>query len=225
MKEKLSLGQSFPTLGARIIYAYLASYPESVPSSDEFDPEPRRQLHSFFHDMIGTCYQNPELIGVASEPDRCFEERWHLNNRDPELTEAMAKIEKKFFDWISTLHKLGVLGEVKDDGLFVAKSAWKLTSKLLDKLALFGLESESTPDGTVLRCKAYSSIFPAWKKRSGTAPVKDGQIAFYTRFLYGTIPGEPYRATQMFGKLYDDPTWLGGLEAFFEKLGYTCTND
>ncbi len=32
MKEKLSLGQSFPTLGARIIYAYLASYPDFVPS-------------------------------------------------------------------------------------------------------------------------------------------------------------------------------------------------
>ena len=225
MKEKLSLGQSFPTLGARIVYAYLAAYPEFVPPSDESALESERQLHSFFHEVIYACYQNPELIGIASEPDRCFEERWHLNNRDPELMDAMAKIEKKFFDWISTLHKLGSLGEVQGDSLFVCKSSWKLTAKMLEKLELFGLQSGSTPDGVILRCKAYPTIFPAFKKRSSTAPGQDGQISFLTRFLFGTVPGKPYRATQMFGKLYDDPAWLEGLETFFEKLGYTCLND
>ncbi len=225
MKEKLSLGQSFPTLGARIMNAYLASYPVFVSSSDETTLESQHQLHAFFHGMIDICCQNPELIGIVSEPDRCFAERWHLNNRDPELMDAMTKIEKKFFDWVGTLHKLGALGQVQDGGLYVAKSAWKLTSKLLEKLALFGLESESVPEGIILRCKAYPAIFPAWKKRSDAAPLQDGQIAFYTRFLIGSVPVKPYRAAQMFGKLYDDPTWLEDLESFFEKLGYTCSND
>ncbi len=225
MKEKLSLGQSFPTLGARILYAYLASSPEFVPSPDETDLESQHQLHSFFYDVIDACCQNPEWIGISPEPDRCFEERWHLNNSDPELMDAMAKIEKKFFDWVSTLHKLGSLGNVRDDGLFIAKTDWKPTLKLLDRLLLFGIQSDSTPDGVLLSCKAYPAIFPAYKKRCSITPLQDGQIPYLTRFLFGTIPGLPYRATQMFGKLYDDPTWLIELESFFEKLGYTCFND
>jgi hypothetical protein len=225
MSEQLSLGQPFKSLGARIIFAYLASYPEFVLSSDELNPESQRQLYSFFHDMIDACYQNPELIGISPEPDRCFEERWLLNNRDPELMDAMSKIEKKFFDWVGTLHKLGLLGEVRDSNLFVSKSAWKLTPKMLEKFLPFGLQSECTPDGAILSCKAYPFIFPALNARSGIGPGQDGQIAFLTRFLFGTITGHPYRATQMFGKLYDDPSWLCDLESFFEKLGYTCLND
>jgi len=225
MSEPLSLGKPFSTLGARIIYAYLATYPEFVSSSDETSQESQRQLFSFFHDVIGACYRDPEMIGIVSEPDRCFEERWHLNNRDPELMDTMAKIEKKFFDWVSILQKLGALGEVRDDGLFVPKSTWKLTTKAQDRLARFGLAGEAKPDGVVFSCPAYPEIFHAWKKRSETAPAQDGQIAFLTRFLFGSIPVKPYRATQMFGKLYDDPSWLEKLESFFEKLGYTCTND
>jgi hypothetical protein len=150
MSEHLSLGQAFPTLGARIIYAYLASYPDFIPWPEEYDPESQRQLHSFFHDMIEACYQNPEMIGIASEPDRCFEERWHLNNRNPELMDAMLKTEKKFLDWVGTLHKLGTAGEVRDGGLFVPGSACKLTSKIQEKLLHFGLEGETTSDGILL---------------------------------------------------------------------------
>ncbi len=225
MSEHLTLGQPFPTLGARIIYAYLASYPEFVPPPDESDPESQRQLHSFFHDMINDCYHNPEWIGMSQEPDRCFEERWHLNNRDPELMDAMLKIEKKFFDWVGIVHKLGTMGEVQGDGFFVPRSAWKLTSKMLEKFHSFGLQSESMPDGILLSCKAHPVLFPALKKRSIIAPGHGGQISYLTRFLFGTVPGHPFRASQMFGKLYDDPAWIHDLESFFEKLGYTCSND
>ncbi len=225
MSEHLSLGQPFLTLGARIIYAYLASYPVFIPPPDESDPESQRQLHSFFHDMIDDFYHNPELVGISQEPDRCFAERWHLNNRDPELMDAMLKIEKKFIDWVGTLHKLGAMGTVREDGLFVSTDAWKLTTKMLDKFLTFGLQSEKTPDGVYLRCKAYPEIFPALKTRSGIAPGQGGQIPCLIRFLFGTVPGRPYRAIQMFGKLYDDSSWLKGLESFFEKLGYTCSND
>ena len=224
MKEHLSLSQSFPTLGARILYAYLASYPEFVPCLDEADLESQRQLHSFFHEMIDACYHAPELIGILPEPDRCFEERWHLNTRDPQLMDAMAKIEKKFFDFAGTLHKLGVLGEVRDGCLLISKTAWKLTSKMLERLSVFGLNCQSTQEGILISCKAYPAIFPAWKKGSSIAPGEDGQIAFLARFLFGTIPSRPYRAVEMFGKLYDDPAWLADLESFFEGLGYTCAN-
>ena len=225
MKDKLILGQSFPTLGARIITAYLAAYPDFVPPADGTDTKSHRELHSFFRDMICTISQNPEWIGIAAEPDRCFAERWLLNNSNPELMDAMIKIEKKFFDWVSTLHKLGALGEVKDGGLLIPKDAWKLPVKMLDKLQLFGLQSEAAPEGVLLRCERYPSIFPAWKKRSIATPTQDGQIPFLTHFLFGTQPGRPYRATEMFGKLYGDPKWLIELESFFEKLGYTLSND
>lgn len=224
MSELLSLGQPFKSLGKRIIYAYLASYPEFVPWPDESSPESQRQLHSFFHDMIHTCYQNPELIGIAPEPDRCFEERWHLNNRDPELMDAMLKTEKKFLDWVGTLYQLGTLGEVRENGLFVSNSAWKLTSKTLERLLHFGLKGETTPDGILLHCKAYPAMFPAFIKRSGTDKYQGGQNTRLIRFLLGIDPNRPYHATQMFGKLYDDPSWLYSLESFFEKLGYTCSN-
>lgn len=225
MNEQLSLGQPFKSLGARIICAYLASYPEFVPAADDLYPESQRQLHSFFHDMIEACYQNPELIGISPEPDRCFEERWHLNNRNPELMDAMLKIEKKFLDWVGTLHKLGTMGELRGGCLFVPKSAWKLTSKILEKFLQFGLQSETTPEGVLISCKTYPAIFPALKWRTGIAPGQGGQIACLIRFLLGTVPGRPYRATQMFGKLYADSAWLLDLESFFEKLGYTCSND
>jgi hypothetical protein len=225
MSEQYSLGQPFPTLGARILYAYLASYPEFVPLPDESNPDSHRQLHSFFHDMVDTCCHEPDSIGIAKEPDRCFEERWHLNNRDPGLMDAMMKIEKKFFDWIGILHKLGTLGEVCDSGLFIPISAWKLSAKMLEKLLPFGLQSESTKDGVILSCKAYPAMFPAWKKRSGIAPGQDGQISYLTRFLFGSVPGRPFHAVLLFGKLYDETEWLYDLESFFEKLGYICFND
>jgi hypothetical protein len=225
MGEQLPLGQPFKSLGERIIYAYLACYPEFVPWPDESSPESQRQLHSFFHDMIDACYQNPELIGITPEPDRCFEERWHLNNRDPELMDTMLKTEKKFLDWVGTLYKLGTLGEARENGLFVSSSAWKLTSKLLERFLQFGLQSEITPGGVLISCKTYPAIFTALKKRSSIAPGHGGQITCLIRFLLGSVPGHFYRATQMFGKLYADSAWLHNLESFFEKLGYTCSND
>jgi hypothetical protein len=175
--------------------------------------------------MIDACYHNPEMLGIASEPDRCFAERWHLNNRDPELMNAMLKVEKKFIDWVGVLHKLGLLGEIRGDDLFVSKDDWKLTAKILEKFLSFGLQSKNAPDGVILSSKAYPAIFPALKKRSGIAHTQGGQIPYLIRFLLGTVPDRPYRATEMFGKLYDDSSWLFGLESFFEKLGYTCLND
>jgi hypothetical protein len=67
-------------------------------------------------------------------------------------------------------------------------------------------------------------MFPAFIKRSGTGNYQGGQNTRLIRFLLGIDPNRPFHATQMFGKLYDDPSWLYSLESFFEKLSYTCSN-
>ena len=225
MQEQMCLGQSFPTLGARIIYAYLAAYPPYMPDPSMADEESRRQLHAFLYEMLKTCYDHPELIGIEPEADKCFAERWHLNNSNPALMDAMTKVEKKFFDWVGTLYKLVQAGQAAEDHLFIAKSAWKLTPKTLDKWAAFGLAYEPAPEGVILRCPKYPLLFPAMKKRSEDASQPGGQvIEVLTRFLLGAVPGRPLRAAQMFGKLYGDAAFLEQLESFFEKLGYTLTN-
>ena len=224
MQEQMCLGQSFPTLGARIIYAFYAAYPEYVPDASSPD-EGRRRLHEFLHEMLGICYRQPELTGIGPEEDKCFQERWLLNNSNPALMDAMLKIEKKFLDFIGVLYKISQVGQASDDHIYIAKADWKLTSKTLDKWEVFGLSSETTPDGVILRSAKYPNIFPAYKRRAEDAAAPGGTLQeVLTRFLFGSIPSRPYRAAEMFGKLYSDAAWLRELESFFEKQGYTVTN-
>ncbi len=226
MHKQLLLSQSYPSLGARIIHAYLKSYPafEEIPGDD--DSLSKHQMHQFLHEAISICYQNPECTGIPFLPDQCFEERWHLNKTNPELMDAMMKAEKKLFDWLAPLHKLGIAGLPMDNHLFIAKSSWMVTAKLLDKYNQLGLTYESVPQGMIIRCSKFPNLFPAWKHRSEAASAPGGQaIAILTRFLYGTTPDHPYRAAQMFGKLYTDSAWLIDLESFFEGMGYSLTNE
>lgn len=225
MPEQLQLGKPFPTLGARVLYAYVAAYPEYAFDPSLNDEESERQLHAFLHEGIQICYDQPELIGIEPEEDKCFAERWHLNNSNPALMDAMLKVEKRFFEWAGALHKLGQVGQAAADHMYIAKSAWKLTPKTLGKWTSFGLTYEASQDGFILRCPKYPRIFPAMKKRSEDASQPGGQvIEVLTRFLLGIVPGRPFRAAQMFGKLYSDTAWLMQLESFFEKLGYTLAN-
>jgi len=200
MQEQTRLGQSFPNLGARVIYAFLAAYPEYIPDPSWTDEESRHQLHEFFYEMLKTCYDHPEHIGIEPEEDKCFQERWHLNNSNPALMDAMLKVEKKFFDFFGVLYKVSQTGQAAADHLYIAKTSWKLTPKTLDKWAALGLSYEITQDGVILRCAKYPKLFPAFKKRGENASLAGGMVQeILTRFLFGSIPGQPYRAAEMFG--------------------------
>ncbi len=220
MSAAYPLGQSFPTLGARIVYAILASFPEYEMWVCGVSDESQRQMHEFLTHAVETVYRDPALIGIPEQPDRCFPERWLLNNSDPELMDAMKKVQKKFFDWVGVLYKLSVLGEVREDCLIVAKSAWRISAKTLAMLSTFGLQNETTPDAIILRCAAYPALFPAWKQRSTVSTEGYGVVPGLMRFLYGVYDQRAFRASQFFGKLYDDPSWLAALEEFFERRGY-----
>ncbi len=225
MQDQIRLGQAFPTLGARIIYAFLAAYPEYVPDPTAANDESRRQLHEFFYDLLKTCYDSPELIGIEPEEDKCFQERWLLNNSNPALMDSMLKVEKKFLDFIGVLYKLSQTGQAATDHMYIEKISWKLTPKTLEKWTPFGLSYENTEGGIILRCAKHPNIFPAFKKRGEDAALPGGMVLeILIRFLFGSVPGQPYRAAEMFGKLYSDTAWIRELESFFEKLGYTVTN-
>src|SRR5512133_3965326 len=111
MSTAYPLGQSFPTLGARIVYAYLASFPEYEMWACGVSDESQRQMHEFLMNAVETVSLDPALIGIPEQQDRCVPERWLLNNSDPELMYAMKKVQKKFFDWVGVFYKLSVLGE------------------------------------------------------------------------------------------------------------------
>lgn len=220
----IPLAQSFESLGKRIIYTYLATYPVFKPVKDcNTSDNSQKQMYDFLYESITTIYSDLSLINITYEPDDCYE-YWQMNNTKPELITKMQKIKKEFFAFYEYFIKMGLVGEVSQDGLFIRKGDLRITQKIKDKLLLFGLVCDDKEDGYYFMHNKYKEMFPAWKLLCCIS--KDSKINAYevVNFLHGRFMDKKYTAAEMFSKA-SDSALISELEQYFLEKGYTCKNN
>lgn len=220
----IPLARSFESLGKRVIYPYLATYPVFKPVKDCNASEvSQKQMYDFLYESITTIYSDLSIINIPYEPDDCYE-YWQMNNAKPELNAKMKKIKKEFFAFYEFLIKMGLAGEALDDRLFIRKDDLRISQKNKDKLSLFGLVCDENDDGYSFMHNNYKEMFPAWKlhcciSRDSKISAQDVMV-----YLHGRFKGKKYTAAEMFSRVCDT-TLISELEQYFLEKGYTCKNN
>ena len=154
----IPLAQSFDSLGKRVIYPYLATYPIFKPFKNcNASENSQKQMYDFLYESIKTIYSDASIINIPYEPDDCYE-YWQMNNAKPKLIVKMQKINKEFFAVYEYLIKMGLVGEVLQSGLFIRKGDLQITQKDKDKLLAFGLVCEEKEDGYYFMHSKYKEI-------------------------------------------------------------------
>jgi hypothetical protein len=225
MLEKNGIVRQFPSLGSRIVYAYIASYPEFVAVGDDKALiEAQHQMHAFIYDALNIIYNQPELINIAQQSDEYFQNK-AMSNGNPELIDKMTAIEYKLIDFFALLHKIGVVGSVNHESLTISKSACNIAKKTCQKLERLGLRVSSDNVSLSLTNEKYPQLFSGWKQY---VDLESGNLIkrkFITNFMFGRHSNKVYRASQMFGRLIDEPDRLKELEDLFSHDGFTLSND
>ncbi len=217
------LGKTFPSLGKRILYAYIAAYPAFKPV-EGIPAESQRQMHAFLRDMLTAYYENHAMIGVGEEQDDCYL-GGQLNNSRPELIKAMEKIEGKFVAAVEPMIELGAHGEATD-GKWVVEKADKAVSKALrERLEALGLTVAQTKAETIISSDKYPRMFTAWRAYAAADDRGAQKITRVVAFIYQKYLGRVYTAAEQFAALIPDRAALERLEDFFRARGFVCSND
>lgn len=214
----IPLAKSFESLGKRFVDAFLVTYPAFKPVKDCTASEnSQKQMYDFLYDSITTIYSDLSITNIPYEPDD-FYEHWQLMNTRPELNLKMQKIKKEFFAVYEYFIKLGLAGQVLQDGLFIAKSEMQIKQKTKDKLHRFGLVCDQKADGYLITHIKYKDMFSAWKLHCSSS--KDGNSnTNILNFLHGRFMGKKYTAAEMFSKVCDSAL-IAELEQYFLEKGY-----
>lgn len=223
MKLENRLGQDFNSLAQRILYSYIATYPDFKPVTNSISFESQKQMHDFISDTLLLFYEHPEVLGVADEPDAYYENQ-AMNNSNPALIKSMEKIENKFADFINLLIKIGKLGVVVEHNLIIQKKVWSITKLTKVKLESLGIICDQTKEQWVLSLKKYPFIFSAWKGYSESDDVNATKISRVIDFIYGKYYGRKYRAVDFFGRLIENKRVLNKLENYFEANNFSYDN-
>ena len=220
----IPLAQSFDSLGKRVIYPWLAAYPVFKPvKACDAGESSQRQMYDFLYESLTTIYSDLSIMNISYEPDDCYE-HWELNNTKPALNAKMQKIKMEFYAVYEYFIKMGLAGEVLQDGLFIRKGGLRITQKVKDRLLLFGLVCDEKKDGYYFMHNKYKEMFPVWKMHCGMS--QDGRIGTsdVTNFLHGRFMDKKYTAAEMFSQV-SDPALISELEQYFLEKGYTCKNN
>lgn len=222
MKVENRIGESFDTLGQRILYSYIATYPTYKPI-DEIPEESHRQMYEFMAKVLNMVYENPKLIGIEEQPDNCYK-GWELNNSKPELIKAMEKIEAKFVSFIESLIKVGKCGKPEERSFIIPKAEMTVSKQLQEKLQAFGIAVTKEKEQTILTCNEYPDLFPAWKIYSMNDDENSQKVSRVIAFIHGRYFEQVYHAVDFFGELLPDTKRLEELEGFFAKAGFALSN-
>ncbi len=217
------IGQDFDSLSKRILYSYVATYPDFKPVDNGVNYESQKQMHDFLADTLLFIYEHNEILGVTNQPDAYYE-TWALNNSNPALIQSMEKIEGKFADFIEVLIKIGRLGELKEDKLVIPKDKWSLTKPVISKLELLGIHCEQTKEESTLWIEKYPKIFPSWKSYSENDDLNLPKLSRIMAFIHGRYFGRKYKAIDYFRKLINDSNLLERLEDFLEASNFEYNN-
>ncbi len=219
----IPLAQSFDSLGKRVIYPYLATYPIFKPVKDcNASENSQKQMYDFIYESIKTIYSDLSIINIQYEPDDCYE-YWQANSTKPKLIAKMQKIKKEFFAVYEYFIKMGLAGEVTQNGLFIRKGNLRITQKNKDKLLAFGFVCEDKEDGCYFMNNKYKEMFPAWKLHCCIS--KDSKISSHDvmDFLHGRFMDKKYSAAEIFSGM-DNPALISELEQYFMEKEYICKN-
>lgn len=223
MKIEKKLGQDFNSLTQRILYSYVATFPDFKPMDNGVSYESQMQMHDFIADTLLLLYEHQEILGVPDVPDAYYE-NWALNNSNPSLIKSMEKIEYKFADFIQMLIKIGQLGEIEDNKLIIQKEKWSLTKPIKSKLELLGINCDQTKEQSVLSIERYPFIFPAWKAYSVSDDLNAPKISRVIAFIHGRYGDKKYRAVDFFDELVENATLLEQLENYLETNQFKYYN-
>jgi hypothetical protein len=212
------IGKNFDNLAQRMVYVYLGSFPRFVPvKSEQASEYAQKQMFRFLEDMLCKLYDNPALIDLPLPPDDCYED-WMLNNKKPFLIKAMRSINKSITSFFTILHRIGEVGIIKDNRLYVDKKQVRITSKTLAQLAQFGVDSDSGKDQVVFWSDAYAGLFPAWKLlASVSSENQNDPLIEFSRGMFD--PTYPYNS-DIYSFLSGNETLFFALETFFKVNGY-----
>ena len=223
--ESIKIKQQFPNLGLRIIYAYIAAYPEFVAVSDNKEKiEAQRQMHAFLYDTLKLIYAHPELVNIKEQDDECYKNK-EMSNSNPVLIDKMAKIESKLIDFYELLYKIGTAGTINNKIMTISKSSLNISKKTYQKLEKLGLQVIDDNLSFSLASKIYPELFSGLKQYIDLETGDLIKRKFITNFILGRHSKKTYSAVQMFGRLLKNPDLLGNLEEFFIQKGFICTND
>lgn len=216
---------AFASLGQRVVYSYLITLPAFVPYGGCGVPvESQRSMASFIRNLLTRVYEDPELIGIPSYPDDCYE-NWMLYKTKPDLQAQMLKVDNKLQEFIILLLDVGSTGTLSGDALCVPNNRMKVAPKHLRMMQNIGLAVEKDSDGVSIHHPQHTGMMDAWKALAMVEPVgtvyRSGRVS---SFLTLRFDNRCYTAQQRFDSLIDDKTQLIRLEAFFAEKGYELKN-
>lgn len=211
------IGKDFNSLAQRIIYSYTGTFPKFVAAkSDKATEHSQKQMYDFMWNIAQKLYNAPEVLELPVQQDDSYLD-WELQNRKPQLIEAMRKHIKKIDDFYLLLLRLGELGKVKDDKLYVSKNDMKLMGKTLARLERFGLMSESGKGEVVFWSNEHTDLFPAWKLLVDVSVSQKNSLLYFSRCMFDT---EYSYASDIFEALMENKSAFQMLCNFFVQNGY-----
>lgn len=217
------IGKDFETLGQRILYSYLATYPQFKPVK-EIPIESQKQMYDFMEAMLYAIYQNPKLIGIEKQQDNCYK-NWELNNSNPELIKAMENIESKLVTFIDSLITIGKCGYIEEESFVIAKGNMNLSKQLRQRLEAFGIQVSQDKEKSVLSSEQYPRLFETWKVYADNDNKQARKVSRAIAFIHGKYFDQVYCATEYFNNLIPDTTLLSKLEHYFAENGYILSNE
>jgi len=222
---------TFDNLAQRVVNGWVETMPDFVPVATlPVSETSQQQFHTFLRGVAEAIRAHPEWIGLSIQPDDAYE-FGEMQNRRPELIDAMRKTRRKVDDFVTLLLKLGVAGVVDGQTLRIQKKDVNLTAPTRERLARFGFGLAAGKTETVITCDAFPKMFPAWvwlaaeatRTAQAAGPAHVPPVRF-SRCLYSDT--YPYTRDVLL-RLADDSPGLLTLIGFFEKEGYTlvCNRD
>lgn len=224
MRFENQIGNKFDNLAQRLVYSYMASYSQFVPTNtDEITIEAQKQTHDFLSGLLFKIYHNPAIIGLPLEKDDCFDGEAFKDK--PELVKTMKNLEKKFLGFFNLLFELGIAGEIKNKKLYISNIKIKLQKSRLNLLEQIGFKSEIMADTVIIYSKEYTELCSGLKSLSEICKSSDGkditkQSMTREIFMKCLFDEKNISLTNLYGDLAQSGIYLKELEEYFINKGY-----
>lgn len=228
MKCENKVGKEFDSLSQRLVYSYMISYSKFIQANiDEITVEAQKQTHSFIGSLLYKIYNNPALIGLSLEKDDCFHAEAFKDR--PELAKSMKNLEKKFLGFFDFIFELGVVGELKDNTLYIPNTKMKIQKNKLTILDKINLKNEMKSDGTIIYSVEYPELCSGWKFLSKICKLIDGrdipnritkQCMAREMFMKCLFDLNNISLDRLYGDLEQSGVYLKELEDYFISNGY-----
>lgn len=219
MKYENMIGKSFNNFEQRIIYSFIATYPEFMPAGNgDANVEEQKQLYTFLRNSIETIYDNLNILGFKKLlPDDCY--NGEAAKEKPHIYTNMKKIEKSLYSLYTLIIDIYSKGEIQNKSIYIKNSILKLDKNKLRQLSQIGIQSQIEDDGVIIWSEEYPEFLSAFpilidnvKKENGNLNIK--------KFIFCIFNDKAITAYNMSKNLLNEPKYIKEIDDFLEKLGY-----